>query len=238
MERTQNPFTDTGHATAVYETLTGRVSLEHLRESLLCSRPARGDGLWKRGLDLALVVLSLPIALLLMLIVAVAIKIEEPGASLWFWQERIGRDGRPFRMVKLRSMRADTTALCEPTLPESQTQDRTTRVGRFIRRYRLDELPQFWHVLRGEMSVIGPRPEQVPLVERYAQEIPFYPYRHRVKPGITGWAQVNQGYATGTDETRVKLQYDLYYVQRCSLWLDLLIVIRTFGVLWTGFGAR
>jgi lipopolysaccharide/colanic/teichoic acid biosynthesis glycosyltransferase len=115
---------------------------------------------------------------------------------------------------------------------------RVTRIGKFIRRTRLDELPQLWNVLRGQMSLIGPRPEQLPFVQEFATTIPCYPYRHLVRPGLTGWAQVQQGYADSEDATRVKLSYDLYYVTHYSLALDLLIVVKTVKTVCTGFGAR
>jgi lipopolysaccharide/colanic/teichoic acid biosynthesis glycosyltransferase len=116
--------------------------------------------------------------------------------------------------------------------------DRVTRVGRLLRRSRIDELPQLINIVRGEMSWIGPRPEAVPLAQWYEAELPFYHYRHMVRPGITGWAQVSQGHVTTVDEVRGKLQYDFYYIKHLSFWLDLLIVFRTIRIVCTGFGAR
>jgi lipopolysaccharide/colanic/teichoic acid biosynthesis glycosyltransferase len=124
---------------------------------------------------------------------------------------------------------------------EAMTQpndDRVTRLGRLLRRSRIDELPQLINILRGEMSLIGPRPEAVPLAQWYEAELPFYHYRHLVRPGITGWAQVSQGHVTTVDEVRGKLQYDFYYIKHLSFWLDLLIVFRTVRIVCTGFGAR
>jgi lipopolysaccharide/colanic/teichoic acid biosynthesis glycosyltransferase len=115
---------------------------------------------------------------------------------------------------------------------------RITRVGRFIRKYRIDELPQFFNVLKGDMSLIGPRPEQPEFVERFDEELPFYIYRHVVKPGITGWAQVRQGYAANVDQTREKIEYDFYYIKHCSLFLDIFILLLTVRTMCTGFGAR
>jgi lipopolysaccharide/colanic/teichoic acid biosynthesis glycosyltransferase len=172
----------------------------------------------------------------LVALTALAIKLETPAAPVLFWQTRVGRGGRPFRLAKFRSMRPDAEA--NGVRFATVDDERTTRMGRFIRKRRLDELPQFWNILRGEMSLIGPRPEQVPFVDRFARELPFYGYRHLVEPGITGWAQVSQGYADGCDQTRIKLEYDLYYIHHYSLWLDLLIAARTVRVLLTGFGAR
>ena len=115
---------------------------------------------------------------------------------------------------------------------------RVTRVGKFIRKTRIDELPQFINVLKGDMSLIGPRPEQRAFVDQFEIDIPFYTYRHVVRPGITGWAQVTQGYAASEDETRIKLEHDFYYIKNFSLWLDILIVFKTIRTMLTGFGAR
>ena len=115
---------------------------------------------------------------------------------------------------------------------------RVTRIGRFIRKTRIDELPQFFNVLKGDMSLIGPRPEQKAFVDKFEEQIPFYNYRHIVKPGISGWAQVVHGYAADVDDTRIKLEYDLYYIKNFSLWLDILIIFKTLKTMVTGFGAR
>jgi len=115
---------------------------------------------------------------------------------------------------------------------------RITRIGRIMRRFRLDEIPQLWNVLKGEMSLIGPRPEQVTFARQFERELPFYSWRHLVKPGITGWAQVQHGYAAGVEDTRRKLEYDLYYVKHFSFWLDVSILMRTIGTVLTGNGAR
>jgi lipopolysaccharide/colanic/teichoic acid biosynthesis glycosyltransferase len=166
-------------------------------------------------------------------LVALAVWWDSPGPVL-FWQERMGQGGKPFWMVKFRSMRVQPAG----TQFARAGDQRLTRVGKWIRRFRLDELPQLWHVLRGEMSLIGPRPEQVPFAQEFSQCIPYYMCRHLVKPGITGWAQVNQGYAAGVQETRLKLEYDLYYVKYLSLWLDGLIIAKTIKTIMTGFGSR
>jgi exopolysaccharide biosynthesis polyprenyl glycosylphosphotransferase len=227
----------TYHATTVYESLTGRVALAHVCERYPGSFEAdAGNDSSKRALDLVLLVLLAPLLLPLMLLVALAVKIDAPKEPILFCQERVGLGGRTFCMLKFRSMRSDAAAKgAQYARPRDA---RVTRVGHFIRKYRLDELPQMWNVLRGEMSLIGPRPEQVPFVEEYARDLPFYRCRHLVRPGITGWAQVNQGYTADALETRVKLEYDLYYIRHHSLWLDLLIVIKTVGVIFTGYGAR
>jgi len=226
----------TYHAAVAYEALTGRVFLGHLSAGLLDEfrfSPVYAYG--KRLLDLLFVLLTLPLAGPLMLLTALAIKIESPGPVL-FWQERVGEGGKPFRMVKFRSMCVESEA--GGARFAAHGDDRVTRIGRFIRKMRVDELPQYWNILKGEMSLIGPRPEQVSFVRQFEQEIPFYAYRHLVKPGITGWAQVNHGYAASVDETRGKLEHDLYYIKHFSFWLDALIVFGTIRTVLTGFGAR
>jgi lipopolysaccharide/colanic/teichoic acid biosynthesis glycosyltransferase len=181
------------------------------------------------------VLISLPTLLPVLWVVAVLIRLDSAGPVLFF-QRRVGKSGRPFNMVKFRSMchRADA----DGAKFTSAADQRTTRLGRFIRKTRIDELPQFWNVLIGDMSLIGPRPEQVPFVARFAKEIPFYEYRHMIKPGITGWAQVTQGYAGSVDETRIKLAHDLYYIRHYSIFMDLLIVLKTICTMLTGFGAK
>jgi lipopolysaccharide/colanic/teichoic acid biosynthesis glycosyltransferase len=190
----------------------------------------------KRLLDAALVIATLPLWLPLCLLVGLGVKLDSPGPML-FSQMRVGRNGRPFRLWKLRSMRTATPGT-ESARFASVDDERITRLGRFIRRMRLDELPQLWNVLRGDMSLIGPRPEQAQFVEAFAARIPAYPYRHLVRPGLTGWAQVQQGYAGSEEETSVKLSYDLYYLEHYSLSLDLLIAYKTVRIVLTGFGAR
>ena len=145
--------------------------------------------------------------------------------------------GQPFLITKFRSMRVDAEAESGPVWAEAND-PRVTRIGRFLRRTRLDELPQFWNVLKGDVSLVGPRPEQVPFVEEFAQSIPFYDHRHLVRPGVTGWAQVNYGYADGEADTIEKLTYDLYYVKHLSPWLDLQILTRSLGTVLLGRGAR
>ena len=220
---------------AVAELLSGRKMLPSDQDELwqLDGNPAYDVA--KRSLDVALVLLLLPLWLPLCLLVTLAVKLDSDGPAL-FSQSRVGRDGRSFRLWKFRSMRHQSQ-------PQSarfaQVQDeRITRVGRTIRRWRLDELPQLWNVLLGHMSLIGPRPEQTQFVEAFATRIPAYTYRHLVRPGLTGWAQMQQGYADSEEETVVKLSYDLYYVAHYSMALDLLIAYKTIRTVLTGFGAR
>lgn len=178
---------------------------------------------------------TLPLTVPICLIIALAIWIDS-GRPIFFWQWRVGQYGRPFRLVKFRSMRPDAES--HGAQFASDNDERVTSVGRIIRRLRLDELPQLWNVLRGEMSLVGPRPEQVPFVHEFSKEIPFYSWRHRVKPGVTGWAQVQQGYTSGLEDTMIKLEYDLYYVKHVSFWLDLFIALKTVWIMVTGWGAK
>lgn len=217
------------------EMLTGRVGLAHIDENFLDDYAAHYFySFAKRLIDLAAVLCMAPLALPLGVVVAVAIRLESTGPAL-FRQGRVGLFGKPFTMFKFRSMAFDAGA---PAQFAARRDPRVTRVGRVIRKYRLDEIPQLWNVLVGDMSLIGPRPEQVPMVDEFAHTIPYYPYRHLVRPGLSGWAQVQQGYVGTHEETVTKLSYDLYYVKHCSFALDLLIGVKTLRTLLTGYGAR
>jgi lipopolysaccharide/colanic/teichoic acid biosynthesis glycosyltransferase len=163
---------------------------------------------------------------------ALGIWAEDRG-PIWFAQNRIGRNQRTFRLFKLRSMRPSDGRGDPYTQPGD---GRVTRVGRLLRASRLDELPQLWNVLRGEMSLIGPRAEWDRLAEEYEREIPCYRYRHLVKPGITGWAQVNYRYGANLEDTRRKLEYDLYYIRHFSFLLDASIVLKTVQIMLLGKG--
>jgi exopolysaccharide biosynthesis polyprenyl glycosylphosphotransferase len=186
----------------------------------------------KRGFEIifsiALLIFTLPVLLLTML----AIKLESPG-SVFYKQERVGLNGKKFSIIKLRSMRADA----EKNGPQwaAKNDPRVTRVGKFIRKTRIDELPQLINILRGDMSLIGPRPEREVFTEQFAKEIPGFKKRLMVKPGLTGWAQVNGGYDATPAE---KFELDMYYIERQSLKLDLEILFRTVLVVFTGSGAR
>lgn len=179
-----------------------------------------------------LILLSLP----LMVLAALAIKLESNGPIL-YRQERVGLNNSPFNVVKFRSMRTDAE---KDGVPRWATagDSRVTRVGRVIRKLRIDELPQLFSVLKGDMSLVGPRPERAFFVDKLTQEIPFYAVRHSVKPGVTGWAQVRYQYGSSVEDTAEKLQYDLYYVKNHSLFLDLVIIFETVGVVLTGKGAQ
>ncbi|MDL2341065.1 MAG: sugar transferase [Pseudomonadota bacterium] len=220
------------------ESLTGRVELEHLSENSFGSLlPARGYFYLKALLDFLFALAILPLALPLMLVVAVAIRIEGKGGIL-FRQKRVGHAGSNIVVYKFRTM--DIAELDDERAAAitSDGDERITRVGRVLRQLRLDELPQIFNILRWQMSWIGPRPEAEVLSRWYTSEIPFYRYRHVVKPGISGWAQVNQGHVTGVDEVHRKLQYDFYYIKYFSPWLDILILFRTVKTVLSGFGAR
>jgi lipopolysaccharide/colanic/teichoic acid biosynthesis glycosyltransferase len=221
---------------AVAELLSGRKMLPSGEE----------DDLWqidgnpaydvvKRAIDVALVLLFSPLWVPLTALITIAVKVDSPGPA-FFSQMRVGLHGRQFRIWKIRSMRPESPDAAARFAAVSD--DRITGLGHFIRRTRLDELPQLWNVLRGHMSLIGPRPEQERFVHEFAQRIPCYPYRHLVRPGLTGWAQVQQGYAGNEEETAIKLSYDLYYVAHYSLAMDLLIYFKTAKIVLTGFGSR
>jgi exopolysaccharide biosynthesis polyprenyl glycosylphosphotransferase len=220
---------------AMAELLSGRKMLPTREDDLLQMDGNPAYDVVKRVFDVTLVLLTLPLWLPACLLVGLAVKLDSPGPAL-FSQERVGHHGHSFRLWKFRSMRHESEA--QTAQFAQQGDQRVTRVGRTIRRWRLDELPQFWNILVGDMSLIGPRPEQTRFVEEFAARIPAYPYRHLVRPGLTGWAQVLQGYASGEDETAVKLSYDLYYVAHYSVSLDLLIIYKTIRIVLSGFGSR
>ena len=171
----------------------------------------------------------------LLLLAAIVIRLTSPGPAL-YRQRRVGREGRPFTLLKLRTMAMRADWQPEASWAQSQA-DRVTWIGRHLRRFRVDELPQFWNVLRGDLALIGPRPEQVPIVERLRKELPPYAARHCIRPGITGWAQVNLGYPGSLEGTLAKLQRDLFYVKRRGLRLDALIIWLTLKTVLAGRGA-
>jgi len=228
------------------ESLTGRVELEQLSENSFGSLvPARGYFHLKSFIDFAFAVLLLPFVLPLLALAAIAIAMEGDGPVL-FKQARLGHTGRTFTAYKFRTMRPIDSAASgrsdgdtvRQSLATDEDDPRITRVGAMLRRYRIDELPQIFNILKGEMSWIGPRPEPEILTRWFMSEIPFYRYRHVVKPGISGWAQVSQGYVSGVEGINVKLQYDFYYIKYFSPWLDFLILLRTIKTMLTGFGSR
>ena len=200
--------------------------------------PSKRPGFYipiKRGFDILAVILLLPFLVPLSLGVALVVFFDG-GRPIVFCQQRTGKHGQAFTLFKFRSMRPDAEK--NGALFASQGDTRVTPIGNFLRKDRLDELPQFWNVLKNEMSIIGPRPEQVKFAQEFSDSIPLYDLRHNVKPGITGWAQVRQGYAAGSEETKTKLGYDLHYVKNMSLYLDIKIVLLTIKTILTGFGSR
>jgi lipopolysaccharide/colanic/teichoic acid biosynthesis glycosyltransferase len=220
------------------ESLTGRVELEHLSENSFGSLlPARGYFYLKGLVDFVLAVLVLTIALPLMTLVALAIRLDSKGTIL-FRQKRVGHAGKPIIVYKFRTMRHVDIEDERKAAMTKADDDRITRLGHLLRKWRIDELPQIFNILKWEMSWIGPRPEAEVLSVWYTSEIPFYRYRHVVKPGISGWAQVNQGHVAQVDEVHRKLQYDFYYIKYFSPWLDVLILFRTIKTMLTGFGSR
>lgn len=224
------------HARWVVENITGRVSLDHLSEGLLTSfGPPPAYSIIKRSFDLLLVMACLPVIFLIMLFVALLIKLDSRG-PVFFIQRRVGREDKVFNMIKFRSMYHDSENSGAQFADELDS--RITRVGKFMRRTRLDELPQILNILIGQMSLVGPRPEQICFVTKFEREIPFYSYRHSVRPGITGWAQITHGYAADTETTTEKLERDIFYIKYMSFWLDFSILARTFRILLTGYGAR
>ncbi|WP_417070289.1 TIGR03013 family XrtA/PEP-CTERM system glycosyltransferase [Niveibacterium terrae] len=222
-----------------YERVRGQIRLDALKASWLIYGEGFRQGwlrsLIKRAFDLGAALLLFALLWPVMLLAAIAIGIET-GFPILYSQERVGQGGRVFRVFKFRSMRLDA----EKDGPRwaAKQDDRITRVGLFIRRTRIDELPQLFNVLRGDMSMVGPRPERPYFVDQLAREIPYFAVRHCVKPGLTGWAQVRYQYGASKDDAVQKLQYDLYYVKNHTLFLDTLILAETVRVVLTGEGAH
>ena len=217
------------HLASVYERYTGKIAIENLRPSWLIFsegfRKSTALEAGRRTLDIVLSAMGLLVCLPIMAVAAIAVRLGSKGPALYH-QERVGVRGRPFTVHKFRSMRQDAEAASGAVW--SQAGDpRVTGVGRFLRRTRIDELPQFWNVLRGEMSFVGPRPERPEFVSKLSEEIPFYGQRHAVRPGLTGWAQVRHAYGSTVEDALQKLQYDLYYIKHQSIAFDLFIVLET-----------
>jgi exopolysaccharide biosynthesis polyprenyl glycosylphosphotransferase len=190
----------------------------------------------KRAFDIVSALTLLTLAAPVMLFTTIAI-IFETGFPVLYRQERVGQGGRVFKVIKFRSMRMDAEPDGKPRWA-SANDDRVTRVGRIIRKLRIDELPQLFNVLKGDMSMVGPRPERPYFVDQLSRQIRFYAARHSVKPGITGWAQVRYQYGATVDDAVQKLQYDLYYVKNHTLFLDVVVLFETVGVVLSGEGAH
>ncbi|MEQ1632899.1 MAG: TIGR03013 family XrtA/PEP-CTERM system glycosyltransferase [Planctomycetota bacterium] len=224
----------------MYERLTGKLAVESMRPSYLIF----GSGFARDPLTLALkrvldivasftgLLLSFPLAVF----AAITIKLTSKG-PIFFTQERVGQDGEVFRLMKFRTMRTDAEKESGPVWAK-KNDTRVTFIGRFLRLTRIDEIPQFLNILTGKMSFVGPRPERPHFVEQLTKSLPFYPLRHTVKPGLTGWAQVCHSYGASVEDATEKLRYDLYYIKNVSLLFDLNIMLRTIGVILLGKGAR
>lgn len=219
---------------------TGRVDLDTLNPSWLIFSDGFSSGrmvssVAKRVFDICMSSLLLVLAAPIVAVFAVIVKLDSKGPA-FFRQTRVGLYGQPFELVKLRSMRTDAEAAGAQFAAKNDS--RTTRVGRFIRKVRIDELPQVWNVLKGEMSFVGPRPERPQFVAELDQILPYYAERHMVKPGITGWAQINYPYGASFEDSRQKLEYDLYYAKNYTPFLDVLIILQTIRVVIWSEGAR
>jgi sugar transferase (PEP-CTERM system associated) len=220
---------------------TGRIDLNSLNPSWLIFSDGFASGRMisstvKRAFDIVASLLLLVLTLPLVVIAAVAVKLESRGPA-FYRQRRVGLYNQDFDILKLRSMRVDAEVAGKAQWA-AENDPRVTRVGRFIRKVRIDELPQAWTVLKGEMSFVGPRPERPQFVNQLEQQLPFYAERHMVKPGITGWAQINYPYGASVEDARHKLEYDLYYAKNYSPFLDLLILLQTLRVVLWPSGAR
>lgn len=225
---------------SAYEEYTGKIALEALCPSWFVFSPGfrktRPLLMAKRALDVGLALAGLVVTAPFLGVAAAFVTLTSPGGAL-YRQERVGLNGRVFTIYKLRTMRADAEATTGPTW-STVNDPRVTSFGRFLRKSRLDELPQLWNVFRGDMSFVGPRPERPQFVTQLTAAIPFFSQRHVLKPGVTGWAQVNQSYAATVEDAVEKLQYDLYYIKNLSLWLDLLILFETVKTVVRQRGAR
>ncbi len=223
-----------------YEALSGKIYVQGALPSWLIYSDGfhrhRWTQLAKRTLDVVFATAGLVFSAPLMALIAVAVKWDSPG-PVFYSQERVGKKEKTFRIVKFRTMVQNAEQLSGPVWA-GERDPRITRVGRILRKLRLDELPQFWNVLRGDMSFVGPRPERPVFVEKLKKRLPYYGERHTMKPGITGWAQINYPYGASEEDALKKLEYDLFYVKNFSILLDLYIVLKTVQIVLFGKGAR
>ncbi len=228
------------NAVDVYERLTRKLAVEYLTpSSFLYSEGLLKSTLYvrlERVFSVLMAALGLVACAPLMVLIALAVKVDSPG-PVFFRQERVGLRGKIFLLCKFRTMRCAKAARAHATW-QRDDEERVTRIGRWLRRARLDELPQFWNVLRGDMNFIGPRPEMAENVAAMAREIPFYELRHIIRPGITGWAQVKNGYAVTRENVQEKIRYDLYYLKHMCFTLDLIILLESVKVVLFGRGVR
>lgn len=211
-----------------YEAITGKILVENVNPAWLIFsegfKITRMSYFIKRSLDILLSILGLLISLPITSVTALLIKLESPG-PVFYTQERVGERERPYKVIKFRSMRQDAEK--DGAVWAMKNDTRVTRIGGFIRKVRIDEIPQMWNVLTGEMSFVGPRPERPIFVKKLTESIPYYSLRHSVKPGITGWAQVCYPYGASEEDALRKLEYDLYYIKNQSIFIDLLVIFRT-----------
>ena len=236
--RVQGVIVEDAHS--IIAALTGRVWLNTVRPSWFVFsdgfRRSRLNSLFKRTLDICFGVVGFLLSLPIMIMTGAAVKLDSEGPML-YRQERVGWRGRPFEVLKFRSMRVDAEA--ENGAQWAAVNDpRTTRIGKYLRRFRLDELPQFWNVLRGDMSFVGPRPERPIFVAELRKEIPYYDERHSVRPGLTGWAQVQYPYGASVEDAYRKLEYDLFYLKNMSVFFDCAIIFQTVRTVLTGTHGR
>ncbi|MDY6854852.1 MAG: TIGR03013 family XrtA/PEP-CTERM system glycosyltransferase [Thermodesulfobacteriota bacterium] len=225
--------------TTFYERLTGKMAVENLNPSSLIFSEGFSQlriTNTKRLFELILSVIALVLLSPLFLITSLLIKLDSSG-PVFFYQKRVGKDGEVYRLVKFRSMRDNAESYTGPVWAQTDD-DRITRVGRIIRKTRIDELPQLFNVMKGHMSIVGPRPERPFFVKRLEGKVPYYSLRLCVKPGITGWAQIKYSYGASIYDSLIKLQYDIYYIKNMSMFLDLLIIFETIKVVLFGKGAR
>ena len=224
----------------VYESITGKVPIESMRLSWLLFSSgyyaSRLSLIYQRFASVVISIFGLLLSLPLLPFIVLTIKLGSPGPVL-YWQSRVGRDGVIFRCYKFRTMHSDAEADTGPTWA-TDDDPRVTRVGRFLRKTRMDELPQLLNILRGDMSLVGPRPERPEFVAALNEKIPYYHLRHSVRPGITGWAQILYKYGSSVEDAKEKLRYDLYYIKNTSAGLDLLIILNTIKIVLLGRGAK
>ncbi len=217
------------HLASVYEEYTGKIAVENLRPSWLIFsegfKKSQPVAIAKRAVDIVCASLMLLLLAPVMLIVAALVRLTSPGPVIYH-QRRVGQHGQIFYVHKFRSMRADAESKTGAVWAKAND-NRVTRVGRFLRRTRLDELPQLWNIIKGEMSLVGPRPERPEFVAELTEKIPFYGFRHVVRPGLTGWAQVRYTYGASVEDALEKLQYDLFYIKHLSVSFDLFILFST-----------
>ena len=227
-------------ATSWLEKISGKIEVENLYPSWLVFgegfRRSTAFKLVRRALSIVISLIGLILALPLLPLIMLAIRLDSKG-PVFYKQTRVGKAGRVFKVVKFRTMRDDAEAASGPR-GAGDNDPRITRVGKFLRSSRLDEIPQLWCVLKGDMAFVGPRPERPEFIEWLSKEIPYYGVRHMVRPGLTGWAQVKYKYGSTVQDAREKLQYDLFYIKNASIGLDLLVMFQTIKIVMLGRGAK